>query len=56
MIKETGLGICVMGKSGAFSKAVEKANLVFLNILDALDFLLNLSVNEPFSENKDSSQ
>jgi hypothetical protein len=48
--------MCVMGKSGAFSKAVEKANLVFLNIFDALDFLLNLSVNEPFSANKNSSQ
>jgi soluble P-type ATPase len=56
MIKETGLGICVMGESGAFLKAVEKANLVFLNILDALDFLLNLSVNEQFSANKNSSQ
>ncbi len=40
MIEEAGLGIAVMGKEGAFSEAMKKADVVFINILDALDFLL----------------
>src|SRR4030065_2150879 len=40
MIEEAGLGICVLGKEGTFSEAMKKADIVFLNILDALDFLL----------------
>jgi P-type E1-E2 ATPase len=40
MIEEAGLGIAVMGKEGAFSEAMKKADVVFVNILDALDFLL----------------
>jgi len=40
MIEEAGLGICVMGKEGTFSEAIKKADVVFMNILDALDFLL----------------
>ena len=40
MIEEAGLGICVFGKEGTFSEAMKKANVVFMNILDALDFLL----------------
>jgi len=39
-IEEAGLGICVMGKEGTFSEAMKKADVVFMNILDALDFLL----------------
>jgi soluble P-type ATPase len=41
MIEEAGLGISVMGKEGTFSEAMKKADVVFMNILDALDFLLN---------------
>jgi soluble P-type ATPase len=40
MIEEAGFGICVMSKEGTFSEAVKKADVVFTNILDALDFLL----------------
>ena len=40
MIEEAGLGISVMGKEGTFSEALKKADVVFMNILDALDFLL----------------
>jgi soluble P-type ATPase len=40
MIEEAGFGICVVGKEGAFGETVKKADLVVLNILDALDFLL----------------
>jgi len=40
MIEEAGLGICVMGKEGTFPEAMKKADVVFMNILDALDFLL----------------
>ena len=40
MIEEAVFGICVMGKEGTSSEAMKKADVVFLNILDALDFLL----------------
>ena len=40
MIEEAGLGVCVLGKEGTFSQAMKKADVVFMNILDALDFLL----------------
>jgi len=40
MVEEAGLGICVLGKEGTFTEAMKKADLVFMNILDALDFLL----------------
>jgi soluble P-type ATPase len=40
MIQEAGLGIAVMGKEGTFSEVMKKADVVFINILDALDFLL----------------
>jgi soluble P-type ATPase len=40
MIEEAGLGVCVLGKEGTFSEALKKADVVFMNILDALDFLL----------------
>jgi soluble P-type ATPase len=40
MIEEAGLGVCVLGKEGTSSEAMKKADLVFTNILDALDFLL----------------
>ncbi|MGO8989882.1 MAG: ATPase P [bacterium] len=40
MVEEAGLGVCVLGKEGTFSEAMKKADVVFMNILDALDFLL----------------
>jgi len=40
MIEEAAFGISVMGKEGTYSEAMKKADIVFLNILDALDFLL----------------
>ena len=40
MIQEAALGVCVLGKEGTSSEAMEKADVVFMNILDALDFLL----------------
>ena len=40
MLEEAVFGICVMGKEGTSSEAMKKADVVFLNILDALDFLL----------------
>jgi soluble P-type ATPase len=40
MIEEAVFGICVMGKEGTSSEAMKKADIVFLNILGALDFLL----------------
>jgi len=40
MIEEAGLGICVISKEGTASEAMKKSDVVVLNILDALDFLL----------------
>jgi soluble P-type ATPase len=40
MIEEAGLSLCIMGKEGTSVEAMVKADLVFTNILDALDFLL----------------
>ena len=40
MIGEAGWGVCVLGKEGASSEALKNADVVFTDILDALDFLL----------------
>jgi soluble P-type ATPase len=40
MIEEAGLGICVLSKEGTATSTLEKADLVFTTLLDALDFLL----------------
>ncbi len=40
MIEEAGFGICILGREGTFSEVMKKADVVFTNILDALDFLL----------------
>ena len=40
MIEEAGFGICVLGKEGTFSEAIKKADVVFMNMLDGLEFLL----------------
>jgi soluble P-type ATPase len=40
IMQEAGLCLCVIGKEGAASEIIETADIVFINILDALDFLL----------------
>ena len=40
MIEEAGFGICILGKEGTSPEAMKKADVVFMDILDALDFLL----------------
>lgn len=40
MMDEAGFAICILGKEGTFPEAMNKADAVFLDILDALDFLL----------------
>jgi len=40
MMEEAGFSLCVIGKEGTFSETMKKADVVFMNILDALDFLL----------------
>jgi soluble P-type ATPase len=40
LLEKAGLGICVVGKEGAAGEALRKADVVFTDILDALDFLL----------------
>jgi len=40
MIQEAGFGICVLGKEGASPEALKNADVVFVDVLDALDFLL----------------
>ena len=40
MIDEAGLGICIIGVEGTSGEAIKKADVVFTDILHALDFLL----------------
>jgi len=40
LIEKAGLGICVIGREGTTGEALRNADLVFTDILDALDFLL----------------
>ena len=40
MIEEAGLGICIIGVQGTSGEAIKKADVVFTDILHALDFLL----------------
>ncbi len=40
MLEEAGLGICLLGREGASVEAMQKADVVVTNILDALDFIL----------------
>ena len=40
VLQETALGICILGREGAAGGAFTKADLVFTDILHALDFLL----------------
>ena len=41
MIKEAALGIAIIGREGASTKTLEGAEVVCVNILDALDLLLS---------------
>ena len=40
LMEEAGFSLCVIGKEGASSGTVKNADVVFTDILDALDFLL----------------
>ncbi len=40
VMEQAGLGMCVIGKEGSCAEAMAKADLVFTDVLDALDFLL----------------
>ena len=40
MIEEAGLGICMLSQEGTAASTLQKADLVFTSILNALDFLL----------------
>ena len=40
MIQEAALGICVISKEGTSVDTIKEADLIFSNIIDALDFLL----------------
>jgi soluble P-type ATPase len=40
MIKEAALGICVISREGTAGETIQKADLIFSNMIDALDFLL----------------
>ncbi|NIO04246.1 MAG: hypothetical protein GTN74_06425 [Proteobacteria bacterium] len=40
MVKEASLGICILGREGASSETMQNSDVIFPNILDALDFLL----------------
>ncbi len=40
LMKEAGIGICVIGREGSSTRALNHAEVIFSDILDALDFLL----------------
>ncbi len=40
MMEEAGLSMVVIGKEGTSGKLIQRADLIFTNIIDALDFLL----------------
>jgi P-type E1-E2 ATPase len=40
MVKEAALGICIIGKEGASAETVRNADVIFPDVVDALDFLL----------------
>jgi soluble P-type ATPase len=40
IMEEAGLCLCAIGKEGTSSEIIERADIVFIHILDALDFLL----------------
>jgi soluble P-type ATPase len=40
MVKEAALGLCIIGREGAFAETVKNADVIFPDVVDALDFLL----------------
>jgi soluble P-type ATPase len=40
MIQNSAFGIGVMSREGTLSEVIDKADLVFMTVVDALDFLL----------------
>jgi len=40
MVKEAALGLCIIGREGASAETVKRSDVVFQDVLDALDFLL----------------
>lgn len=40
MLKEAALGVCILAREGASAEAMRGADLMFSNVVDALDFLL----------------
>ena len=40
MLKEAALGLCIIGKEGTSSETVKQSDVVFQDVVDALDFLL----------------
>ncbi|MGQ9508563.1 MAG: HAD family hydrolase [Thermodesulfobacteriota bacterium] len=40
MMKEAGLSIAILGKEGTSGALIQNAHLLFIDIIDALDFLL----------------
>lgn len=40
MVKEAALGLCIIGREGASAETVKCSDVVFQDVLDALDFLL----------------
>ncbi len=40
MVKEAALGLCIIGREGTSAETVKRSDVVFQDVLDALDFLL----------------
>lgn len=40
MVKAAALGLCIIGREGASAETMKRSDVVFQNVLDALDFLL----------------
>ncbi|HZY44758.1 MAG TPA: HAD hydrolase family protein, partial [Anaerolineae bacterium] len=41
MLKAAAIGIAVLGREGTASEAIAAADIVTLNVIDAIDLLLN---------------
>jgi soluble P-type ATPase len=40
MVKEAGLGLCIIGKEGASVETIKNSDVILQDVLDAFDFLL----------------
>lgn len=40
IFKEVALGICVIGREGLFKEALINSDIIFTDVIDALDFIL----------------